>query len=71
MRNHWLPRTRDGRLALVLFGALLVLAEPPAVYLLGNRIHPFILGMPFLYAYLLVVYFALVGVMVWALRRGL
>jgi hypothetical protein len=57
--------------AVVLFLALLALAEPPLVYLVGNRVDPWILGMPFLYAYLLAVYLALVGVLVWVWRRGL
>jgi hypothetical protein len=40
------------------------------VYVLGNRIQPWFLGVPFLYAYLLVVYFALIGVLVWVMRKG-
>ncbi len=35
-----------------------------------DRIYPTILGMPFLYAVLLFVYVALIGVLIWALRRG-
>jgi len=56
--------------AVVLFLGLLVLAEPPIVHHLANRIDPWVLGMPFLFAYLLLVYLALIGVLVWALRRG-
>jgi hypothetical protein len=69
-RSHWWPRTRDGRVALIAFGALLLLAEPPLVYVLGNRIDPLILGMPFLFVYLLVVYLALIAVLIWAQWRG-
>jgi hypothetical protein len=29
-----------------------------------------VLGLPFLYAYLLVLYFALIAVLIWAQRRG-
>jgi len=47
------------------------LAEPPFVTSWANRIEPWILGMPFLYAYLLMVYVALIGVLLWAKWRGL
>jgi choline-glycine betaine transporter len=57
--------------AVVLFVLLLLLAEPPVVHGLANRIEPWILGVPFLYFYLFVVYVALVGVLLWALRKGL
>ncbi len=62
---------RDRRVALTLFLALLALAEPPAVYLWANRIEPWVLGMPFLFAYLLGVYLAMVGVLVWSMKRRL
>jgi hypothetical protein len=71
MRSHWWPRTREGRIALITFVVLFLLVEPPAVYLLANRIEPRILGMPFLYAYLLLIYGALIAVLIRALRRGL
>lgn len=69
-RSHLVPRTRDGWIATVAFLALLALAMPPVTHVFLNRLEPVILGMPFLYAFLLVVYFALVGVLVWAYRRG-
>jgi hypothetical protein len=47
------------------------LAEPPLVTSWANRVEPWILGMPFLYAYLLFVYLALIGVLLWSQRRGL
>lgn len=71
MRSHLLPRTRQGWVAVVLFIGLLALAEPPLVYVVGNRTEPWILGMPFLYVYLLAVYLALIGVLLWVWRRGL
>jgi hypothetical protein len=71
MRSHWWPRTREGRISLIVFLVLFLLAEPPAVFLIGNRIEPRILGMPFLYAYLLLIYSALIAVLIRALRRGL
>jgi hypothetical protein len=49
----------------------MALAQPPLVYLVANRVEPWVLGLPFLYAYLLAVYCALIGVLFWAKRRGL
>ena len=70
-RSHLLPRTRAGWIAVLLFLGLFVLVEPPFVHGLANRLEPWILGVPFLYAYLLVLYTALIGVLIWALRRNL
>ena len=58
-------------MGVVLFLGILALAEPPLVYSLGNRIEPWILGLPFLYAYLLGIYLALIGVLIWVWRRRL
>jgi len=69
-RSHLLPRTRDGRVAVALFLALLALAEPPVVHSLVNRVEPWVAGLPFLYAWLLVVYVLMIGVLLWVLRRG-
>jgi hypothetical protein len=69
-RSHYLPRTRDGWIGVILFVVLFAMAEPPLVFSLANRIDPWVLGVPFLYAYLLLVYLALIGVLVWVLRRG-
>ena len=68
--NHYLPRTRNGRIAVGLFLLVFLFAEPPLVYWIGNRIEPFILGMPFLFAYLGLIYFVLIGILIWARRRG-
>lgn len=64
-------RTRTGRAALWIFLVLFALTQPPAVTVLANRIDPMILGMPFLYAYLLGLYVLLIGVLVWARIKGL
>jgi hypothetical protein len=69
--SHYRPRTPTGWIALVSFLALMCLAEPPFVTSWANRVEPWILGMPFLYAYLLFVYLALIGVLLWAQKRGL
>ncbi len=68
-RSHFRPRTRDGWVATVTFIVLFAVAEPPIVTSLLNRVRPWILGMPFLYASLLVIYLALIGVLLWTLRR--
>ena len=69
-RSHYLPRTRSGRIATIAFIAAMALAQPPIVHGLMNRTEPLILGTPFLFAYLLVVYFLGIAVLVWALRKG-
>lgn len=68
-RSHFLPRTRDGWIATVAFLVVFLIAEPPIVTSLLNRVQPWILGMPFFYASLLVVYLALIGVLLWTLWR--
>jgi hypothetical protein len=70
-RSHLLPRTREGWIALVLFLGLMAMAQPPVVHTWANRIEPWLFGVPFLYGYLLAVYLALIGVLVWVLRKGL
>jgi uncharacterized membrane protein len=69
-RSHFVPRTRDGWIATVAFLVLFAIAMPPVTHTLLNRVYPTIFGLPFLYAVLLFVYVALIGVLVWALRRG-
>jgi len=71
IRSHYLPRTATGRLCVVLFLVLFAFTEPPLVYVLANRIEPWIGGVPFFFAYLLVLYVALIGVLLFARRRGL
>ena len=70
-RSHYRPRTREGWIAVVAFALLFLFAQPPLVFVLGNRTDPWVLGVPFLYAYLLVVYAALIAVLLWAKRRKL
>jgi hypothetical protein len=69
IRSHWIPRTSSGRVATVLFLLLLALAEPPIVHGFANRVEPWILGAPFLYAYLFFVYAGMIAVLVWVTRR--
>lgn len=69
--SHWRPRTAAGRRAVGGFVVALLLAQPPVVWLLANRIEPTVLGLPFLYAWLLGVYLVLVVILLRAWRAGL
>jgi hypothetical protein len=69
-RSHFVPRTRDGWIATIAFAALFLLAMPPVTHTVLNRVQPWILGLPFFYATLLVVYSALIGVLLWTLSRN-
>jgi hypothetical protein len=68
-RSHYIPRTRAGWTAVIAFLGLFAFTQPPLVFLIGNRIEPVIFGMPFLYVYLLVIYFAMIGVLIWARKK--
>ena len=68
-RSHFIPRTRAGWIATVLLIACLVLAQPPIVHGLVNRVEPWILGMPFLFGYLLGVYTVTIAVLLWAMSK--
>lgn len=70
-RSHFLPRTPPGRRLVALFLVLFAFTQPPLVYWIGNRVEPWIGGLPFLYVYLLVVYILLIGVLIQVQRRGL
>jgi hypothetical protein len=69
--SHFRPRSRDGWIAVVAFLGLMALAQPPVVHRLVNRIEPWVLGLPFLYAWLLGVYLAMIGVLLWVQRKRL
>jgi hypothetical protein len=69
-RSHLLPRTRNGWIASAAFAGLFALAMPPVTHGLLNRIEPSISGIPFFFVALFAVYCGLIGVLVWAYRRG-
>ncbi|MCG6990138.1 MAG: hypothetical protein LJF06_18495 [Gemmatimonadetes bacterium] len=69
-RSHLIPRTRDGWIATVTFLVIFALAMPPFTHTVWDRLYPTILGMPFFYSVLLFLYLALIGVLIWAYRRG-
>ncbi len=71
IRSHWIPRTRAGRLVVGAFLLVFAFTQPPLVYWIGNRVDPWIGGVPFLYAYLLVLYILLIGILIAGARRGL
>jgi hypothetical protein len=70
-RSHYIPRTRNGRIAVAAFLFLFALTQPPFINTIANRIEPWFLGLPFFYGFLLVIYCALIGILIWAQRRGL
>ncbi len=65
-QSHFVPRSRRGWIAVIAFLGLMALAQPPIVFRFANRVEPWVLGMPFLYAWLLGVYLAMIGVLLWA-----
>jgi hypothetical protein len=69
-RSHLFPRTRDGRVATLAFVLVFLLAMPPVTHTLLNRTEPWILGVPFFFASLLAIYVLLIGILIWAYRRG-
>jgi hypothetical protein len=71
VRSHWRPRTFAGVTATLLFIVLMLLAEPPAVFVIADRVEPVILGMPFLYVYLATLYVGMIAVLIWAMLKGL
>lgn len=68
--SHFVPRTRTGRVCTVTFLALFVLCMPPVTHTVLNRIEPVVLGVPFLWLSLLVVYVLLIGVLIRTYRSG-
>lgn len=69
-KSHFIPRTRDGRIATIAFVALFMLAMPPFTHVVLDRPDWSIAGVPFLFVALLVIYTGLIAILVWALRRG-
>ena len=69
-RSHFIPRTRDGRIATISFVVLFLFAMPPVTHRVLNRVEPWLIGLPFFYAVLLLVYVLLIGVLIWTHRRG-
>ena len=68
--SHMTPRTRDGWIATLSFLAIFLLCMPPVTHRLLDRPDVWVAGVPFFFAALLAVYVALIGVLIWTLRRG-
>jgi len=50
----------------------MALVQPPLVFMADERMaSAWVLGMPAFYVYLGVVYFLMIGVLIWAARKGL
>lgn len=69
-RSHLVPRTREGRIATIAFVTIFLLAMPPITHAVLDRPDLSIGGVPFFFVALLAVYVLGIGVLVWALRRG-
>jgi hypothetical protein len=69
-RSHLIPRTRPGRTAVTAFIALFALCMPPVTHVVLNRVQPTLLGLPFFWVSLLVVYALLIAVLIYAYRSG-
>ena len=70
-KSHYRPRTRAGWIAVFAFLGLFLFIQPPLVFWIANRSDPWVLGLPFFYVYMLVLYCALIGVLLWAKRKEL
>ena len=68
--SHFLPRTVNGRLVVGAYLLLLLFAEWPLLPL-ANRIEPTVLGFPFLFVYLAVIYAAQIATLLYAAKRQL
>jgi hypothetical protein len=65
--SHYRPRTRRGWFFLAYFLVAFALTQWPFLAW-ANRIYPLILGLPFLYAYLCIVYAAILAGLLMLLR---
>ena len=69
-RNHFIPRTREGRTATLLFLLFFALGQPPIVFMVEERLRgSWFLGLPTFYVYLGLIYTALIAVLVWTAAK--
>ena len=66
--SHFFPRTPQGQLAVGAYLVFLLFAEWPLLPL-ANRIEPTVLGFPFLFVYLAVIYAAKIATLLYAAKR--
>jgi|TARA_Y100000817_G_scaffold86091_1_gene66847 uncharacterized membrane protein len=69
-QSHLIPRSAEGRIATLAFLVVFLLAMPPFTHEVLDRPDTWIMGAPLFFVILFVVYSALIGVLVWALRKG-
>lgn len=69
-KSHFRPRTREGWTATISFVVLFLLSMPPLTHTVWDRPDTWIAGWPSFFVYLLLIYSGLVGVLLWALRKG-
>lgn len=69
--THLLPRTAEGWTATIAFLGLFLLAMPPVTHRVLDRPESWFLGVPFFMFALFLVYTVLIGVLIWAYRKGI
>lgn len=70
-KSHFVPRTREGRVVAGTYLLLFICMMPPVTHRVLDRPDAWIGGVPFFFASLLFLYCLIIGVVVWAYRRGL
>jgi len=70
-KSHLVPRTATGKFAVGGWIVLFLLAMPPVTHSVLDRPDVWVAGVPIFFFALFVVYTALIGVLIGALRRGL
>lgn len=68
--THLLPRTAEGWTATIAFVGIFLLAMPPVSHWFLDRPENWVLGVPFFFFALFLIYAALIGVLIWAYRKG-
>lgn len=70
-KSHLVPRSTTGKIVCGGWIALFLLAMPPVTHRVLDRPDVWVAGVPLFFFALLVIYTALIGVLIAALRRGL
>jgi hypothetical protein len=68
--THLIPRTAEGWIATIAFVGIFLLAMPPVSHWFLDRPESWVFGVPFFFFALLVIYTTLIGVLIWAYRKG-
>ena len=70
-QSHLVPRTATGKVFVGGWIVLFLLAMPPVTHHILDRADVWVAGVPVFFFALFVIYTALIGVLIGALRRGL